>query len=65
MTVLRALYDATADGRIGTPQQRLAAVAAKRRRDTFLAWMRGLPLQEQQKIYFRLIAGDDPEELMK
>jgi hypothetical protein len=62
--VLAALFEATTDGRVGTPQERLAALQAKARRDRFLERMSRLPVHEQGQIYLRLIAGDDPEQLL-
>jgi hypothetical protein len=64
LTVLHALFGAIADGRVGTPQERLAAIAAKQKRDALLARYRKLPVKEQGEIWLRLAGGDDPEELL-
>jgi hypothetical protein len=59
--LLRALFEALTEGRFDTPQQRLAALHAKARRDRFL---NALPLAELSKVYFRLIAGEDLEVIL-
>jgi hypothetical protein len=64
LTVLKAMFDAIADGRVGTPQERLAAIAAKAKRDGLLARYRKLPVKDQGDIWLRLAGGDDPEELL-
>jgi hypothetical protein len=64
LAVLHALFDAIADGRVGTPQERLAAIAAKAKRDVLLARYRKLSVKEQGEIWLRLAGGDDPEELL-
>jgi hypothetical protein len=64
MAVLAALFDAHADGRVGSPQERLAAIRSKANRDRFLERMKLLTLKEQGQIYLRLIAGDDPDQLL-
>jgi hypothetical protein len=62
--VLAALFEAAIDGRVDTPQERLAALHAKATRDGFLERMKLLTLKEQGQIYLRLIAVDDSEELL-
>jgi hypothetical protein len=64
LAVLKAMFDAIVDGRIGTPQERLAAIAAKQKRDVLLTRYRKLPVKEQGEVWLRLAGGDDPEELL-
>jgi hypothetical protein len=64
VTILKAMFGAIADGRVGTPQERLAAIAAKQMRDVLLTRYRKLPVKEQGEVWLRLAGGDDPEELL-
>jgi hypothetical protein len=64
IALLQALFDGHANGKIGTPQERLAALEAKAKRDRWLSRFRRLPLTEQGAIWLRVQAGDDLEELL-
>jgi hypothetical protein len=64
VTILKAMFGAIVNGRVGTPQERLAAIAAKQKRDVLLARYRKLPVKEQGEVWLRLAGGDDPEELL-
>jgi len=63
-TLLKMLFEAYSDGRIGTPQERLAALYDAKVGDRLRERMKGLPLTEMSSIYYRIVRGEDPEVIL-
>jgi len=61
---LKGLFDAYSDGRIGTPQKRLAALCAKVVSDRLLKRIKALPLTETSSIYLRMLQGEALEVIL-
>jgi len=62
--LLKMLFEAYSDGRIGTPQERLAALYDAKVGDRLRERMKGLPLTEMSSIYYRVVKGEDPEVIL-
>jgi hypothetical protein len=55
---LQALYDLIATGAVGTPRERLRALAAKEHATQFLAKFEKLTVTEQSDVLLRIEAGE-------
>ena len=67
LAVLAVLWDGLANGTIGTPRERLAAIAAKQKREAFLARFAKLDIRTQGQIWLQmctLSADQDPDDLL-
>ena len=64
LAILAALWDGIANGTLGSPAERLRALAAKQVRDRELARLAKLDVRQQGEVWLRLAAGEDPEELL-
>jgi hypothetical protein len=68
MPELHALWQAELDGRLDAnlpPRERFVAWYRRQKREAFMARFHRLPVQEMSKVYLRLAAGEDPDEILK
>jgi hypothetical protein len=62
--VRQALFDATIDGRVGSPQERLEHKSNKARNDALMVRVRKLSVTGLSSWYQRLVGGENPAAIL-